>query len=182
MSWKIDPAHSEISFAVRHMMISTVRGQFTKFSGTVEFDEANPENSSVEVKIDAASIDTREPQRNAHLRSPDFLDVEKYPYITFMSKRVEQVDKTHGRITGDLTIRDATREVTLDVEYAGIAKSPYGTTSAGFSATTTLVRKNWGLVWNMALETGGVLVGDEVKVMIEVEIIKEEETEKEPNL
>ena len=179
MAWKIDPAHSEITFTVRHMMISNVRGRFENFTGTVEFNEGDPVKSSVEVKIEAASINTREPNRDNHLRSPDFLDVENYPYIYYKSKRVEKIDVTHGRITGDLTIRDETREVVLDVSYAGMAKSPWGTYSAGFSATTTLNRKNWGLTWNKALETGGVLVGDEMKVNIELEIIKQEETEKE---
>lgn len=179
MTWKIDPAHSEINFSVRHMMISNVRGRFEKFDGTVEFDEENPENSSVEVKIDAASINTREERRDNHLRSPDFLNVEEYPYITFKSKRIEQTSEDTGRIIGDLTVRDVTREVVMDVDYAGKAKSPWGTTSAGFSATTKINRKDWGLNWNQALETGGVLVGDELKVNIEIEIVKQEEQEKE---
>ena len=179
MTWKIDPAHSEINFSVRHMMISNVRGRFEKFDGTVEFDEENPENSSVEVKIEADSINTREQRRDNHLRSPDFLDVEKYPYITFKSKRIERTGEDSGRIIGDLTVRDETHEVVLDVDYAGQAKSPWGTTSAGFSATTKINRKQWGLNWNQALETGGVLVGDELKVNIELEIVKQEEKEAE---
>jgi polyisoprenoid-binding protein YceI len=179
MTWKIDLAHSEINFSVRHMMISNVRGRFEKFDGTVEFDEEKPENSSVEVKIEADSINTREQRRDNHLRSPDFLDVEKYPYITFKSKRIEQTGEDSGRIIGDLTVRDETHEVVLDVDYAGRAKSPWGTTSAGFSATTKIYRKQWGLNWNQALETGGVLVGDELKVNIELEIVKQEEKEAE---
>lgn len=179
MTWKIDLAHSEINFSVRHMMISNVRGRFEKFDGTVEFDEENPENSSVEVKIEAESINTREQRRDNHLRSPDFLDVEKYPYITFKSKRIERTGEDSGRIIGDLTVRDETHEVVLDVDYAGQAKSPWGTTSAGFSATTKINRKQWGLNWNQALETGGVLVGDELKVNIELEIVKQEEKEAE---
>jgi len=177
MTWKIDPAHSEISFSVRHMMISNVRGRFEKFDGTVDFDEENPENSSVEVKIDAASINTREEKRDNHLRSPDFLNVEQYPYMTFKSKRIEQTGEDSGRIIGDLTVRDQTHEVVLDVDYAGKAKSPWGTTSAGFSARTKINRKQWGLNWNQALETGGVLVGDELKINIELEIVKQEEKE-----
>lgn len=179
MTWKIDLAHSEINFSVRHMMISNVRGRFEKFDGTVEFDEENPENSSVEVKIEAASINTREPKRDAHLRSPDFLSVEQYPYITFKSKRIERTGDESGRIIGDLTVRGEAHEVALDVDYAGQAKSPWGTTSAGFSATTKINRKQWGLNWNQALETGGVLVGDELKINIELEIVKQEEKQAE---
>ncbi len=175
MAWQIDPAHSQIQFAVRHMMISNVRGRFESFTGTVEFDEEQPTRSSVEVQIEAASINTRDPQRDGHLRSPDFLNADAYPYLTFRSKRIEQLDPTHGRIVGDLTIRDVTREVVLDVEYSGQAKSPWGTTSAGFSATTTINRKDWGLTWNHALETGGVLVGDEVRISIELEVVKQAE-------
>ncbi|MCS6907310.1 MAG: YceI family protein [Anaerolineales bacterium] len=177
MAWKIDPAHSEINFTVRHMMISNVRGRFERFEGTVEFDEQNPTRSSVEVKIEAASINTREPQRDAHLRSPDFLDVEKFPYITFKSKRIEVLDSNRGRIVGDLTIRDVTKEVTLEVEYNGTVKSPFGHTSAGFSATTTINRKDWGLQWNVPLEAGGWLVGETVHINIEIEMIKEEQTQ-----
>ncbi len=172
MTWKIDPAHSEINFFVRHMMISTVRGRFDKFTGTVEFDEANPASSSVDVQIEAASINTREPQRDGHLRSADFFDAEKYPYVTFKSKRIEVLDGNHGRIVGDMTIKDATREVTLEAEYAGQAKSPWGTYSAGFTGKTKINRGEWGLNWNKALETGGFLVGDEISVEIELEIVK----------
>ncbi len=179
MSWKIDPAHSEINFTVRHMMISNVRGRFEKFDGTVEFDEKEPVESKVDVQIDAASISTRDPQRDAHLKSPDFFDVEKYPYITFRSTRVEPTDDRHGRLFGDLTIRDVTRQVVLEVEYSGQSKSPWGTTSAGFSGTTKINRKDFNLAWNVALETGGVLVGDEIKIDIELEIVKQAETETE---
>ena len=175
MAWVIDSAHSEVNFTVRHMMISNVRGQFQKVEGTVEFDEANPANSRVDVKIEAASINTKEEKRDAHLKSPDFLDAEKYPYLTFKSKRMEVKDANHGRIIGDLTIRDVTREVSLETEYNGSAKSPWGTTSAGFSAKTTIKRKDWNLNWNVALETGGWLVGDEIHVNIELEIVKQPE-------
>lgn len=173
MSWQIDPAHSHVEFSVRHMMISNVRGRFERFTGAVEFDEADPLRSSVEVQIDAGSINTREPQRDTHLKSADFLDVEHFPHIHFKSKRVENIDDRHGRIVSDLTIRDVTREVVLDVEYAGQAKSPWGSISAGFSAATRLNRKDWGLQWNQLLETGGVLVGDEMKIDIEVELVKQ---------
>jgi polyisoprenoid-binding protein YceI len=177
MAWKIDPAHSEINFSVRHMMISTVRGKFNKFTGTIDFNENDPIDSSVEVVIDAASIDTREEDRDNHLRSPDFLNVEKYPHITFKSTRIEQIDDDHAHIFGDLTIRDVTKEVMLNTEYAGMAKSPWGQYSAGFNATTKINRKDFGLNWNQALETGGVLVGDEIKIDIDLEAIRIEETE-----
>lgn len=173
MSWKIDPAHSEINFTVRHMMISNVRGRFEKFTGVVNFDEANPTASSVDVEIEAASINTREGQRDTHLKSADFLDAEKYPKLTFKNKNIQMVDANHGKITGDLTIRDISHEVVLDTEFNGKAKGPYGKNSAGFSATTTINRKDWGLVWNVGLETGGFLVGDDIKVSIELEIIEE---------
>lgn len=175
MSWKIDPAHSEVNFAVRHMMISKVRGQFEKFDGTVEFDEDKPENTRVDVQIEAASINTREEQRDKHLRSPDFFNVQKYPYLAFKSKKVERTSRNQARLTGDLTIRDVTREVVLEMQFAGTAKSPMGTTSAGFSAQTTLNREDWGLNWNVALETGGWLVGKDIEVDIEVELIKQAE-------
>ncbi len=175
MSWTIDNAHSEINFTVRHMMISNVRGRFEKFSGTVDFNEQNPAQSKVDVQIEAASINTREPQRDGHLKSPDFLDAEKYPVLTFKSTKIDVQDQNHAKITGDLTIRDQTHPVTLEVEFNGLAKSPWGTTSAGFTASTRLLRKNWNLNWNKALETGGVLVGDEIKVDIELEIVKQPE-------
>ena len=175
MSWLIDPAHSEVNFAVRHMMISNVRGRFERLSGTVEFDEANPRNTAVEVKSEAASINTKEEKRDAHLKSLDFFAAEQYPYLTFKSKRVEVADATQARLIGDLTIRDVTREVALDVEFNGSAKSPWGTTSAGFSAKTSIKRKDWGLNWNVALETGGWLVGDEIHISIELEIVKQPE-------
>ena len=175
MSWLIDSAHTEANFAVRHMMISHVRGRFERLSGTVEFDEAQPVNTKVDVIVETASINTREEKRDAHLKSPDFFDVEKYPQLTFKSKRVDVQDATHARLIGDLTIRDVTRQVALDVEYNGSAKSPWGTTSAGFSARTSIKRKDWGLNWNVALETGGWLVGDEVQISIELEIVKQPE-------
>jgi polyisoprenoid-binding protein YceI len=175
MSWMIDSAHTEANFSVRHMMISNVRGQFQKVSGTVEFDEVNPANTRVDVQIEVASVNTREEKRDAHLKSPDFFDAEKYPYLTFKSKRAVVKDATHARLIGDLTIRDVTKEVALDVEYNGSAKSPWGTTSAGFSARATIRRKDWNLNWNVALETGGWLVGDDVHISIELEIVQQPE-------
>lgn len=180
MKWQVDQAHSHIYFSVKHMMIATVRGEFRNFDGTFDFDENNPTQSSFEVYIDAASMATNDKQRDSHLRSPDFLNAEEYPTLTFVSKRVEREDKNHGRLIGDLTIRDVTREVELDVNYAGQAKSPWGTTSAGFSAKTTISRKNWDLTWNQALETGGWLVGDNINIEIELELVKVPEQETVP--
>jgi polyisoprenoid-binding protein YceI len=175
MAWHIDPAHSEIQLSVKHMMIATVRGKFARFSGTIDADEQHPAAAQVDVQIDAASIDTGNEQRDAHLRSPDFLNVAAYPHITFKSTKVERLDVEQGRLYGELTIRDVTRPVVLDVEYAGMAKSPWGTTNAGFSARTTINRKDWGLNWNVALETGGWLVSDEIKVAIDVELVRQPE-------
>ncbi len=173
MTWNLDTSHSEVTFAVRHMMISTVRGEFNKFSGTIDFNEADPAKSTVDVSIDAASIDTRDEKRDGHLKSGDFFDAEKFPALTFKSTRVEKVSDNAGRVYGDLTIRDVTRPVVLDVEYAGQARSPWGTTSAGFSATTRINRKDFGLTWNVALETGGVLVGEDISIAIEAELVKQ---------
>lgn len=173
MSWTIDNAHSQIQFAVRHMMISTVHGGFEKFSGTIDFDEKDPVRSLLNVQIESASLNTKEPKRDEHLRSPDFFNVAQYPHMTYKSKSMKQTDATHGRITGDLTIRDVTREAVLDVEYGGQAKSPWGTVSAGFTAQTKINRKDFNLDWNKALETGGVLVGDEIKIDIELEVVKQ---------
>jgi polyisoprenoid-binding protein YceI len=177
MNWQIDPAHSHISFSVRHMMISKVRGFFDNFSGTIDFDEQNPANTAVDISIDASSINTRDEQRDGHLKSPDFLNVAEYPNLTFVGKRIEQDDTHNGRLMGDLTILDQTHEVTLDVHYTGIAKSPYGNESAGFQASTNISRKMWGLEWNVALETGGWLVGDKINIDIELELVKVPETE-----
>jgi polyisoprenoid-binding protein YceI len=161
------------------MMLSTARGMFEEFSGEVHFDEQNPENSSVVVEIKADSINTKDAQRDTHLKSPDFLNVEQYPVLTFKSTRIEVIDDSRGRIYGDLTIRDVTREVVLDTEFVGKVRSPWGTTNVGFSATTSIDRKDWGLVWNVALETGGVLVGDKVKIDIELELIEQAEAQAE---
>ena len=155
------------------MMISTVRGTFDSFSGTVEFDPETPAATSVNVSIDAASINTREEKRDEHLRSGDFLDVANFPAITFVSKRVEPAGADSGKLIGDLTIHGVTREVVLDVDYHGQAKSPWGTTSAGFSASTKIKRDDFGLTWNVALETGGWLVGNDIKIEIEVEVVEQ---------
>lgn len=180
MNWQIDFAHSEIGFSVRHMMISKVRGQFEKFSGHVNFDENDPTQTAVDITIEISSINTRDGQRDNHLRSADFFDAANYPVMAFKSKQVEQLSDDEGRLVGDLTIRGVTKEVALDVEYAGQSKSPWGTTSAGFTATATINRKDWGLNWNQALETGGVLVGEKVQISIELELIKQLEAVAEP--
>jgi len=174
MSWKIDSAHAQVEFSVRHMMITNVRGRFERFEGTVDVDEQHPETAKVDVKIEAASISTRESKRDAHLRSPDFLNADEFPYIEFKSKHLERLDDAHARLYGDLTIRGVTHEVALDVEYTGQQRM-WGKVSAGFSASTKINRKHWGLNWNMALETGGLLVGEEIKVEIEMELVREEQ-------
>jgi polyisoprenoid-binding protein YceI len=176
MAWKADYAHSHVQFSVRHMMISTVRGQFDKFEVNADINDEDVTRSKVEVKIDAASINTKQEQRDAHLRSADFFDAEKYPYITFKSKRGEVKGKNHGHLIGDLTIRDVTKEVVLDVEHLGQAKSPWGAIVSGFHAHTKINRKDWNLNWNVALETGGWLVSDEIGIDIEIEFTQVPET------
>ena len=178
MSWNIDAAHSHIQFSVRHMMVSRVRGQFDSWTGTVNVDEDNPENSSVTIQIDANSINTREKDRDAHLRSADFLDAENHPHLTFESTDVEKIDDKRYKVTGDLTIRGVTHPVTLDVVHEGTVKSPLGPyQTAGFNAETKINRKKWGLEWNAPIETGGVVVGEEVQISIELELMQEiEET------
>ena len=172
MKWTLDASHSEINFTVRHMMISNVRGRFDNFDVDLTLDPDNPATSQVVATIDAGSISTKDEKRDGHLRSPDFLNADAYPTFVFKSRRVERVGSGNARVTGDLTIRDITREVILDVEYNGMSKSPWGTTSAGFSATTKINRKDWDLTWNVALESGGILVGEEIKVAIDVELIQ----------
>ncbi|MBP7962403.1 MAG: YceI family protein [Caldilineaceae bacterium] len=175
MSWQIDSSHSHIQFSVRHMMISRVKGTFETFSGTVALDEANPANTVVNVSIEAASINTRDAQRDGHLQSPDFLDAATFPTLTFVSTKVEKTGTNHAKLYGDLTIQTVTRPVVLDVEYVGQAKSPWGTVSAGFSASTKINRKEWNLTWNQALETGGLLVGEEIAIEIDLELVKQPE-------
>ncbi|MEK7873935.1 MAG: YceI family protein [Chloroflexota bacterium] len=172
-AWVVDPAHTSVEFAVRHMVISTVRGRFTRFQIQADFDETRPENVRVLGTADTASVDTREAKRDEHLRSPDFFDAATFPQISFKSRRVERRGKDEYRLIGDLTIRDTTREALFDVTFAGIVKDPWGSQRAGFSATTTLDRKDFGLKWNVPLEAGGVVVGDTVKVNVEVELVKQ---------
>ena len=177
MAWNIDLAHSNVEFSVRHMMISKVRGHFEIFEGTVALDETNPANTTVDIRILAESINTRQEQRDGHLRSPDFFNAAEYPYLTFKSKKVVLNGKQAAQLVGDLTIRDVTREVVLDVVFAGQAKSPWGSVSVGFNGSTAINRKDWNLTWNQGLETGGVLVGDEVEINIELELVQVAETQ-----
>lgn len=177
MSWQIDSAHSHIYFTVRHMMISKVRGSFEAFDGAVLFNEDNPTETAVDIKIDASSIQTRNGDRDGHLKSPDFLNVEQYPTIRFIGTSVEQHDENSGKLYGNLTIKNETKPVVLDIEYAGVAQSPWGTTSAGFSASGEINRTDWGLTWNQALETGGFLVGEKINIEIELELVKQEQEE-----
>jgi polyisoprenoid-binding protein YceI len=171
--WEIDPAHSSVQFAVRHMMVSNVRGEFTKVSGLVQIDSDDITRSSVHVVIDATSISTRDEQRDQHLRSPDFLDVANFPTIEFQSTGVARDSKGALKVVGNLTIRGVTREVVLGVEDSGgELRDPWGNTKRGATATTRLNRKDYGLQWNVALETGGLLVGDEVRIDIDVELLK----------
>lgn len=170
-AWKLDPAHTLVEFSAKHMMITTVKGRIVDVEGTIFTDETDPKNSSVEVILKGATIDTRNDQRDQHLRSGDFLNVEKFPEITFRSTRVAG-DKQSFKLTGDLTIRDVTREVTLDVEFEGRNKDPWGGERVGFSATGKIDRRDFGLIWNLALETGGVLVGNDIKVNVEAQAVK----------
>ncbi len=173
-TWNIDPAHTSVEFTVKHMMFSTVRGRFKDVKGTLNVDEKNPDRSTVTVDIGAASIDTGTADRDKHLRSADFLDVEKYPTLTFRSKRVQGAMGKEGdrfKVTGDLTIRGTTKEITLDVTFEGRGKDPWGNQRAGARATGEIDRSEWGLKWNQALETGGILVGNTVRIEIEVQAI-----------
>lgn len=171
-SWNIDTSHSGINFAVRHMVVSKVRGRFAKFTGSIELDESDLTRSTLEAKIDAASIDTGTPERDVHLRSADFFDTEAFPTLLYRGRRIEALSGDRYRVIGDLTIRDVTREVPLDVEYGGRATDPWGNERAGFSARASLDRKEFGLSWNQVLEAGGVLVGDRIEIDIELEVVR----------
>jgi len=186
MSWQVDYSHTAIQFAVRHMMISTVRGEFEKFKIETALDDPQIEklhakntlseqdflDAHLTVEIDAASVNTRAADRDTHLRSPDFFNAAEYPTIVFKATRGEKIDDKHGKLHGALTIRGVTKPAVLQVEYLGEAKSPWGAHSVGFSATAKINRKDWDLNWNVALETGGWLVGDEIKIEIDIEFVK----------
>jgi polyisoprenoid-binding protein YceI len=174
-TWNIDATHSLVEFSAKHMMITTVKGRFADVRGAITVDEASPDRSRVEVEFNAASIDTRAEQRDGHLRSADFLDVEKYPVVSFRSRRVEGARPEPGdtfRVVGDLTVRDTTREITLDVTYEGRGRDPWGGERVSFSADTKIDRREFGLTWNAALETGGVLVSNDIKIHIEVQAVR----------
>ncbi len=170
--WKIDPAHSNITFLVRHMLVSTVRGRFTRWSGALLFAEAIPGAASVDIAIDASSIDTGVPERDAHLRSLDFLETARHPLITFRSTMVEPVSARQMTVSGDLTIRGVTREVRLDVEYGGRMRDPFGRERVGFSARTAISRKAFGISFDEVLAGGGFVVGDKLEILIEVEAVE----------
>jgi polyisoprenoid-binding protein YceI len=171
-TWRIDPAHSIAEFAVKHLMVSTVKGRFKELEGRIHLDEAWPENSSVEARIPVASIDTGIADRDAHLRSDDFFNAERYPYITFKSTRVERVSDGDWRVAGDLTIRDITQPVVLETEFDGRSTGPAGEVVA-FTAEASLSRKDFGLKWNAVLESGTVVVGDRVRITLNIEAIRE---------
>jgi polyisoprenoid-binding protein YceI len=172
-TWTIDPAHTVAGFGVRHLMISRVKGRFASVQGTIEVDGGDAETAEIDVTIDAASIDTREEKRDTHLRSADFFDVERFPHLRFVSDSVRRTGEDELEVRGKLTIRDVTRDVTLRVEELGTAQDPWGGHRAGYSATTTVDRKDFGLTWNQALEAGGVLVGDEVKIELDVQLVRQ---------
>jgi polyisoprenoid-binding protein YceI len=174
VTYKIDPAHSNAGFKIRHLMVANVRGEFPGLNGTIVFDHANPANSTVEADIDVKSLTTRDEQRDAHLKSADFFDVEKYPTMHFVSRKVAANGGGELKVAGDLTIHGVTRPVTLDVDGpTPEVKDPWGNVKAGITATTKINRKEFGLTWNVALETGGVLVGEDVQIQIEAELARQ---------
>src|SRR5262245_13740799 len=171
--WSFDPVHSTVGFRVRHLVISKVTGRFPRWTGTLELGGVDLADSKVDITIDASSIDTHEPQRDAHLRSADFFDAERFPTIEFRSRRVESAGEDRYRIVGDLTIHGVTREVVLEAEEGGRARDPWGGERVGFTARTAIDRREFGLTWNQALEAGGVVVGDKVEIEIEIEAVKQ---------
>jgi len=170
--WNLDAAHTSIDFVVKHMMVTNVRGSFSDVSGVIKFDPASPADASVEVTIGVNSVSTGTEDRDNHLRSADFFEVEKFPNMTFKSTNVEMTGDSSAKITGDLTIRDVTQSVVLDAEFIGSGVSPFGDTRAGFEATTKINREDFGLTWNQALEAGGVLVGKDIKIMLDVQAVQ----------
>ncbi len=176
-NYKIDPTHSRFGFVARHAMVTKVRGSFNEFDGSGYFDVEDPAKSHFSLTIKAASIDTRNPDRDAHLRSNDFFSMDEYPEITFASTRIEPVSKNTFRVTGDLTIKGVTKSVTFDLEYTGDVVDPWGNTRIGFEGSTTVNRKDWGVNWNVALEAGGVLVGENVTLEFEISAVRVAEGE-----
>ena len=175
--WNLDSAHSQADFAVRHMMISTVKGTFEKVSGTVTGDPSDLANAKVDIRLDTSSVSTRDQQRDGHLKSQDFFYVEKYPEMKFVSKRITKKGKNEIEVTGDLTIRDVTKEVQLSGTIEGPIKDPYGFDRYGVSAEGTMDRSQWGLKWNSVMETGGVMVGDRVKISVNLEIVRKKDAQ-----
>ncbi|HEX8002253.1 MAG TPA: YceI family protein [Mycobacteriales bacterium] len=174
-TWDIDPSHSSLEFAAKHAMVTTVRGRFSAFTGTLYLDAADPSKSTAEVTIDVASLDSRSDQRDEHLRSGDFFDVANHPTITFKSTRAAAgKNDDEYRLWGDLTIRGVSREVELAITFTGSAQDPWGKLRAGFEGSTTVNRKDWGLTWNVALEAGGILVSDKVKLSLDIAAVKRE--------
>jgi polyisoprenoid-binding protein YceI len=170
--WQLDPVHTSVEFVARHLMVTKVRGGFTTVSGNIHIAD-DPLGSWAEVTVDPASVETGDEKRDAHLRSPDFFDVEQYPDITFRSTRVEGSSPDHFKLEGDLTVHGVTRHVALDVDYHGWTSDPWGGRRAGFSASTELDREDFGLTWNVALESGGFLVGKKIRLEFEIEAIKQ---------
>jgi len=173
MAWVIDPAHTQIEFSVKHMMITTVRGRFDKFNGSINLDDRNLAASSAEGTVETASVNTRDPDRDTHLRSPDFFDVAQYPLMSFRTTRIQPNGDDQYKVAGELTIKDITREVVFNVTDEGQNKDPWGNLRRGLTAQATINRKDFGLVWNVALETGGVLVADQVKINAELELVQQ---------
>ncbi len=171
--WRVDPDHSEVRFAIRHLMVNTVRGTFNSFRGDLIYDHHLEQPAGVVVEIDAASVDTGQVQRDIHLRSGDFFDVENYPHIRFASRDVEAIGRNHYRLIGDLRVLRRTSTVVLDVTFEGIGEDPDGRMRASFSATTEIRRQDYGLSWNRTLEAGGVTIGDTVRVYLEIQAVKE---------
>ncbi len=171
-TWTADPAHSSVGFSVKHLMVSTVRGTFGTFSATVEGDPSDPATARIDATIQVGSVDTREPKRDAHLKSADFFDAAAYPTMTFVSRKVEKTGEGRARVTGDLTIRGVTKPVTLDVEYTAPVKDAWGGTRLGATATATIDRQDFGVKWNKSLDAGGVMVSDQVKIQLDLELVE----------
>lgn len=177
-TWSADTSHSTVGFSVRHMMVSNVKGAFDKFTASVDGSPTDPASAKISATIEVASVNTREPKRDDHLRSPDFFDAAKFPQMTFVSTKVEKVSATKSKLTGNLTLRGVTKPVTLDVEYTAPVKSPWGQTVVGATATGKINRQDFGVSFSKALETGGVLVGDEVTILLELELVKKDDAKK----
>lgn len=173
-TWAIDPVHSSVEFSVKHMMVATAKGRFTKVEGTIQLDEANPANASIVATVDTTSVDTGNAQRDGHLRTDDFFNADQYPVATFRSTRVERIDDERAKVHGDLTIRDVTRPVTFDVEFEGQGQDAYGKQRAGFTAETAINRLDYGIKWNPALEAGGFAVSNRVKLTLHIAAVRQD--------